>query len=156
MINILLGKLLFERFDEIFMFQVFSDILIDGFNELIVRRFHHLGNLLSYESFEEFDDFLVFDVEPYIFGVDILQNRCEECFVEGFEERDIRIDVLDVGLVRQVEFLFSGSHVFCCVFVEENILSVLIEESSVIQQRIILLVKLVVYLAHLLDDGFSE
>ena len=62
MIDILLGQLFFDRFDELLVFQIFRDILIDGFDELAVRVFHHSRNLLSYESFEEFDDFLVLDI----------------------------------------------------------------------------------------------
>gem|GEM_PF-6606989 len=84
-IDILLGQLLFECFDEFFMLQVFRDILIDGFDEFAIRCFHHSRNLLSYESFEEFDDFLVLDVQSDVFGVDVLQNRCEEGLIKGLE-----------------------------------------------------------------------
>lgn len=156
MIDILFGELFFERLQKLLMLQVPGDILIDGFDELAVRDLHHPGDLLSYESFEELDDLLVLDVEPDILGVDVLQDSREEGLVERLEQADIGVDVLDVGLVRQEESLFPGSDVLCGMLVEKDVFAVLVEESSVVEERVILFIELIVDSAHLLDDGFPE
>ena len=58
--------------------------------------------------------------------------------------------------MRQNEFLLSGSDILCGMFVEKDILSILVEESSVVEEGVVLLIELIVDLAHLLDDRSPE
>ena len=81
-IDILLGQLILEDLQELLVVYVLRDILIHGSDEFLVGEHDAVGNLFPGQISEKLDDFLILDIEPDVFGIDILQNRREEGLIE--------------------------------------------------------------------------
>ena len=107
-IDILFCQWLLYDLEEMFIGEKLIYFLICGSYELMVGAFYHMRYFVSYESFEELYEFLVFDVQSDVFGIDVLENGSQCTIIERFEEWDIGINILDVVGLRENEFLFPA------------------------------------------------
>jgi hypothetical protein len=98
----------------------------------------------------------VLEIDPDIFGVDVLQGNGKEILIKGFQYADIGIDVSGIRFVGEEKFLFSCSDIIGSVFVVEDVFPILLEQFAIIAEGIIFGREIIGDGEYLLDKRFFE
>jgi len=112
MVDVVVGQIFLYCLEEfLIVCEQGSYSSVDAFSYFVFLFFYQCGYLFAEHFSKDIEDILIFDEDPHVFGIDILEYRRYEILIEKLEDADIGIDILYIAFVRQEESLLTCPHV---------------------------------------------